>query len=85
MITFQATRKWSRNIHIIAALYNLGFIYTPLHGWQYGLTVVQWGTFPLLCLTGFWLMKGHRLWLHLKYGVVPFRWKQMRRRVAFFT
>ena len=62
---FKQTREISVFFHVIAAAYNFLFIYTPLHNWHYGLSVVQWGTFPLLLLTGLWMIYGKKI--HARY------------------
>lgn len=59
---YQAIRKFSRWLHIVIAGYQLIYIYTPLHNWQYALPIVQWVTFPLLFLSGLWLWKGQKIW-----------------------
>ena len=47
----------ARIVHIASALYNIAFVYTPLHGWEYGFAVVQYGTLPLLLASGIVLVK----------------------------
>lgn len=42
----------TRLTHIAAAFYNLLFVYTPLHEWQYGFSVVQYVSMPALILSG---------------------------------
>lgn len=49
-----------RLTHIIAALYNLLFIYTPLHSWEHGFTVVQYVSTPLLILSGVLLVRSRK-------------------------
>lgn len=49
-------RKTSRWVHIVAGSINVVYVYTPLHEWSHGLTMVQCVTMPLLILTGY------RLW-----------------------
>ncbi len=49
-----------RTVHWCAALFNLTFVYTPLHDWPFGLPIVQLVTMPLLVLTGFVLMRLRR-------------------------
>ncbi|GEM_PF-934010 len=44
-------------IHISAAIYNLFFVYTPLHNWSYGFMVVQYISIPLLVITGALLVR----------------------------
>ena len=46
-----------RIAHIAAAIFNLAFVYTPLHGWEYGFPVVQYLSMPLLVITGFLLVR----------------------------
>lgn len=60
---YQASRKLARTVHLSIALIQLIYVYTPLHDWQYALPIVQWVTFPLLFLSGFWLVRGKKLWL----------------------
>jgi len=60
---YQASRKTARYMHLAIAFFQLIYIYTPLHSWQYGLLIVQWVTFPLLILSGIWMMKGQKIWL----------------------
>ncbi|MBI1272857.1 MAG: hypothetical protein GC131_02080 [Alphaproteobacteria bacterium] len=55
------TRRIARNIHIAAALYNVAYIYTPIHAWSYGLAVLQYISFPLLIVTGLYFMSAKRL------------------------
>lgn len=49
-----------RLAHIVAALYNLLFIYSPLHGWEYGFTIVQYVSTPLLVITGYLLVRARK-------------------------
>lgn len=44
--------KVIRLLHILPAIYNLLYVYTPLHGWQYGFASVQFVSMPLLILSG---------------------------------
>lgn len=64
---YRKTRSFASRLHIAIALFQLAYIYTPLHDWKYALPLVQWVTFPLLLLSGTWLMVGVRLW--------PQRWR----------
>ncbi len=41
-----------RLTHIAGALFNLLFVYTPLHQWPHGFAVVQFISMPLLIVTG---------------------------------
>ncbi|MCE3232653.1 MAG: uncharacterized protein K0R98_910 [Rickettsiaceae bacterium] len=59
---YKTTRKIALKIHIIVAVYQLLYIYSPLHEWQYAFTVVQFVAFPLLAITGFWLARGKKIW-----------------------
>ena len=65
---FHTTHKFARITHILIAVFQFFYIYTPLHAWHYGLTVVQWITFPLLVISGGWMAAGRKLWnrMHLK-------------------
>lgn len=60
---YQSSRKFARILHLAIAVFQFVYIYTPLHRWHYGLSVVQWITFPLLVISGLWLWKGHKIWL----------------------
>jgi hypothetical protein len=53
----RATFRLNQAVHIVAGVYNLAFVYTPLHQWRYGLGVVQWITMPLLIVTGYMLLR----------------------------
>lgn len=46
-----------RYAHIAAALFNLAFIYTPLHDWHMGFAVVQYVSTPLLIISGIALVR----------------------------
>lgn len=50
----------ARLLHIIAAVYNLLFVYTVLHDWSYGLLIVQYVTLPLLMVSGYIMMRAKR-------------------------
>lgn len=63
-----ALRRLASKTHIIIAVYQFAYIYTPLHDWRYGLASVQWLTFPLLLATGSWLILGRRLYGRLRGG-----------------
>ncbi len=54
-----------RYAHIAAALYNLVFIYSSLHRWEYGFFVVQWCSTPILIVTGIVLVRGRKRGLRL--------------------
>ena len=41
-----------RIVHILAAIYNLFYVYTPLHTWEQGFQTVQWCSMPVLLVTG---------------------------------
>ena len=41
-----------RFFHVLAALYNIAYVYTPLNNWAHGFAVVQWVSMPALLLTG---------------------------------
>jgi hypothetical protein len=56
------SRKLASKTHILIAVYQFVYIYTPMHDWRYGLASVQWLTFPLLLATGSWLFLGRRLY-----------------------
>lgn len=61
-MSFQSSRILARNIHIVVALFQFIYIYSPLHSWPKAILIVQWVTFPLLLLTGIWLRKGQQMW-----------------------
>ncbi len=42
----------ARGCHGLAAAYNLLFVYTDLHAWAYGFTLVQYVSMPLLIVSG---------------------------------
>ena len=65
---YQTTRTLARRGHIAIAVFQCAYIYTPLHLWSHGLTVVQWVTFPLLVVSGTWLHSGGKLWRRLMSG-----------------
>lgn len=41
-----------RTAHVVAAVYNLLFVYTALHAWQYGFFTVQYISMPVLLVSG---------------------------------
>ena len=47
--------RFSRTLHITSAMFNVAFVYSPLHHWRFGLPVVQMVTMPLLVMTGAYL------------------------------
>ncbi len=47
----------ARLLHIVSAVYNLAFVYTPLHAWVHGFAVVQYVSMPLLLVSGAALVK----------------------------
>ncbi len=53
------SRKLVLRLHILAALYNILYVYTPLHGWEYGFTTVQYISMPVLLISA-WLMARRR-------------------------
>jgi hypothetical protein len=55
-----STRKASTWIHIVIAVYQFIYIYTPLHNYKWALLAVQYFTFPTLLLTGGWLVWSKR-------------------------
>jgi hypothetical protein len=54
-MNLKTTRSIAKYTHIITAVFQLAFIYTPLHDVPNMLTVVQWVSTPLLLISGFWL------------------------------
>lgn len=63
---YQATRVLARNVHILVAVFQFIYVYSPLHAWPHAISIVQWVTFPLLLITGIWLRKGQVLWFMLQ-------------------
>jgi hypothetical protein len=61
-MNYQITRKIARTVHILIAVVQLLYIYTPIHALPHALLVVQIVTTPLLLVSGIWLTKGHKLW-----------------------
>ena len=59
---YQTTRKLARGGHILIAVVQLVYIYTPLHNLPYALLVVQCVTTPLLFISGMWITKGQKIW-----------------------
>ncbi len=59
---YKDTRSVAKVAHIGAAIFNITYAYTPLHSWQHALAAVQWVSFPLLIITGYWLTKGAKVW-----------------------
>lgn len=59
----QESRKFARILHLVIALFQFVYIYSPLHTWEHGITLVQWVTFPLLLISGGWLMYGHKFYV----------------------
>lgn len=59
---YQLTRKLARGGHILIALVQLAYIYTPIHNLPYALLTVQCITTPLLVLSGIWISKGQKMW-----------------------
>ncbi len=58
--------RMNQVVHIVAGVFNLAFVYTPLHDWRYGLGVVQFVSMPLLLVTGILLLRlpSHRRHSH---------------------
>lgn len=59
---YQNTRKLARYAHIVIAIVQLTYIYSPLHNWQHGLIFVQCVTTPILVISGVWITKGQKIW-----------------------
>lgn len=53
-------RRIISGAHVVAAAYNLLFVYTPLHQWHYGFAVVQFLSMPVLVLTAAFMACGRR-------------------------
>lgn len=53
-------RTACRMTHGFAAIYNLAYVYSPLHGWEYGFMTVQYITMPMLALTGIILVRARK-------------------------
>lgn len=60
-MTLNASRILASALHILIAVFQLSFIYTPLHDVPHMFTVVQWVSTPLLFITGAWLVVCKRL------------------------
>lgn len=43
--------------HIVAGVFNLAYVYTPLREWSFAITIVQFVTMPALLLTGIALLR----------------------------
>jgi len=56
-----STRYLAPWLHIMVADLNMVYVYTPLHRWAGGLTLLKWVNFPMLILTGVWLMFGNKI------------------------
>lgn len=54
------SRILASTTHIGVSIFQLSFIYTPLHDVPHMFSVVQWVSTPLLFITGFWLVMGRR-------------------------
>lgn len=50
-----------RLLHTAAALFNLAYVYTPLHTWPHGITIVQYLSMPLLVITGTLMVRRRKL------------------------
>ncbi len=48
---------WVRNGHIAAALYNIVYVYTPLHAAAWSFATVRYGSLPILMATGYVLVR----------------------------
>ncbi len=60
-MTLHTSRIIASAAHILIAIFQLSFIYTPLHDVPHMFTVVQWVSTPLLFITGFWLVMVRRM------------------------
>ena len=67
---FISTRYLARWLHILVALINTAYIYTPLHSWPASLTLLKWVNFPVLILTGAWLMLGNKIWFGIRKRLI---------------
>jgi hypothetical protein len=52
--------KLSRLLHGLCALFNLAYVYTPLHMWSLGLVIVQYITMPLLVISAIFMVKAKK-------------------------
>jgi len=59
-LTLLKSPRILRLFHILSAVFNLAYVYTPLHSWRYGFTGVQFVTMPVLLVTGAMLAKGRK-------------------------
>lgn len=51
----------ARLLHVLSALYNLAFVYTPLHDWPHGFTIVQYISMPALIVSGIAIVRIRKL------------------------
>lgn len=49
-----------RYIHVAVACYNLVYVYSPLHEWQYGFASVRMVSMPLLIISGIMLVRAKK-------------------------
>ena len=49
-----------RALHLCAALYNLVYVYSPLHEWEWGLFTVRVISMPLLVISGALLVRSRK-------------------------
>jgi hypothetical protein len=61
-MSFKSTRHFALKLHIIIAIFQFFYIYTPLGQWEYATPLVRFVTFPMIVLTGIYLTKGHKWW-----------------------
>lgn len=61
-MSFRLSRAIASWGHILVSVFQLAFIYTSLHDVPGMFQVVQWGSTPLLFITGFWLYFGKKIY-----------------------
>ncbi len=61
-MNLKTTRTIASYLHIFVAVFQLSYIYTPLHNVPHILSVVQWVSTPALLITGFWLSSGKKFY-----------------------
>jgi len=49
-------KTWLFWLHVVGGVYNLAFIYTPLHNWSHGFAIVQYLSTPMLVMSGILLV-----------------------------
>lgn len=50
-----------RFLHVASGVYNIAYVYSPLRQWEYAFPIVQYGTIPLLVITGVALVRHRKM------------------------